>query len=100
MSIGMLLRELPEQEQAMLLSMSVHPGWGVAKSLIRDAIRQATDDLLKVSPYDQGAEEQLKLMQISAHNVQEFGNAFIRSVELHSQAAQERVGTNFTELDS
>lgn len=78
---------LTSEERIYLGNMASHPGFIVFKKLVADACKQATEEVVRLDPVDDGYERKLKALQFSARAINQFSAMLIKSIEMHSLAA-------------
>lgn len=76
---------LSEAKRVALASLKQHPGFAVLEELFMAACSAANEDVIKLSPEDEGYERKLKARQMKARERNEFSLLVLKSVEYHTQ---------------
>lgn len=84
----LLSDELNDAQRASLLGLKQHPGFSVLEAMFMAACKQATEEVIKLDPTEEGYERKLKALQSVARERNQFCLLVLRSIDWQVQALQ------------
>lgn len=87
------------EDKTYLRALSKHPGYVILRKLMEDACRQATEAVIKLNPESENYSNVLKSRQIVARTTNDFCATLVKSIVMHTEAAETEEKVNKEQED-
>lgn len=80
-------QSLSYEERIFLAQLTTQPGWQILVKLMAEACRDATEEVIRLSPTVERYSEVLTALQTTARAMNKFSNEVLGSIKVHTDVA-------------